>query len=419
MTHPNPKDAKASDTGQRRRDSRVAVCCDDPVRSQRYAKALQRAGFVFARDVSPETLASSKSPPGVIDLLICDANHPPEQNDPEHWTAVFQKTQPSIGAIAVTFREDPRWIVECVRRGAINCHFSEDDDDVLVEISSECVDRHESGVDNLKTLEERRRSIVSTHLRKAICEETIEVHFQPIVNCSDWTCGRVEALARWTDDSLGVVPAVEFVTAAEEEGFVSTLGQLVLRKSLLAIAALGERKHKALFSINVSRRQFDNPNLVKEYLATVREYEASPCQIIIEVTETAKFENDVLALSLMQEFIDAGFQLAVDDFGTGESSFLQMSHIRYSELKIDRSLVSCIFEPSGLSIMRSVIGMAKSLNMHLVAEGVEDRQTAELLKSLEIDFCQGYYFARPMALEDLASFLDENGGMNANTRTTR
>ncbi|MDQ8186470.1 EAL domain-containing protein [Pelagicoccus sp. SDUM812002] len=419
MTTPNPKSANPSAPDRRNRDSRIAVCCADPARSQRYAKALQLAGFVFARDVSPETLVSSKSRPGVIDLLICDANHPPKSNDPEHWTSILRKTQPSIGAIAVTFREDPRWIVECVRRGAINCHFSHDDESILVEISSECVDRHESGVDNLKTLEERRRAIVSTQLRKAICDEAIDVYFQPIVNCSDWSCGRVEALARWTDDSLGVVSPVEFVTAAEEEGFVSTLGQLVLRKSLLALADLGARKHTPLFSINVSRRQFDNPNLVKEYLTTVLEYGASPSQIVIEVTETAKFENDVLALSLMQDFIDAGFQLAVDDFGTGESSFLQMSHIRYSELKIDRSLVSCIFEPSGLSIMRSVIGMAKSLNMHLVAEGVEDQHTAELLKSLEIDFCQGYHFARPMALENLKSFLDDNSDINASTETSR
>jgi cyclic di-GMP phosphodiesterase Gmr len=168
--------------------------------------------------------------------------------------------------------------------------------------------------------------------------------------------------------------------------------------------------------VNVSRCQFDNPKLVQDYLAIVRSHGERPSQIVIEVTETAEFENQLLALSLMADFVDAGFQLAVDDFGTGESSFLQMSHVRFSELKIDRSLVSCIFEPSGLSIMRSVIAMAKELNMHLVAEGVEDKQTAELLESLEIDFCQGYYFAKPMPFQGLAGFLDLNKGT---TRTLK
>lgn len=419
MNNQNTEPAGEANRKQRNQDARIAVCCFNPNQSHRYALALQKAGFSFAREVTPQTLATSSTPPGVIDLLICDADNHSAMHDPLNWISLLEKTQPRIGAIAVTSYEDPRWIVKCVRRGAINCHLSCEEDSSLVEISSECIDRHKRGIDNLKTIDERRRATVSARLREAISAEAIDVHFQPIVNCGNWNCTRVEALARWTDKSLGSVSPTEFIAAAEEEGFVSPLGQLVLRKSLLALADLRTRNHNPLFSVNVSRQQFDNPNLVKEYLAIVEAHGESPSQIIIEVTETAKFENHILALSLMQDFIDAGFQLAVDDFGTGESSFLQMSHVQYSELKIDRSLVSCIFEPSGLSIMRSVISMAKSLNMHLVAEGVEDKQTADLLESLEIDFCQGYFFARPLALMELVSFLDENNEINAHPSNAR
>ncbi len=420
MNPPNPDElGRNAPRRQQNKEARIAICGSDPAQSHRYAQALKAAGFAFARDVTPQSLVSSQAAPGIIDLLVCDVDNHSTPNDPTSWTAILEKTQPCIGAIAVTSYEDPRWIVKCIRRGAINCHLSNDDDSALVDIIAECLERNETGRDNLKTIDERRRATVSSKLRSAIAAESIDVHFQPIVKCGDWSCERVESLARWTDESLGSVSPTEFIAAAEEEGFVSPLGQLVLRKSLVALAQLRDLGHNPLFSINVSRRQFDNPNLVKEYLAIVRDHGESPSQIIIEVTETATFENHILALSLMQDFIDAGFQLAVDDFGTGESSFLQMSHIRYSELKIDRSLVSCVFEPAGLSILRSVIGMAKSLNMHLVAEGVEDKQTADLLESLEIDFCQGYYFAKPMPLDHLAVFLDESNDTSANPANAR
>ena len=413
MSSPQPDQTRPTPAAPRSQTACIAICCSDPALSQSYAQALRQAGFPYAREVAPQALAASQPRPGAVDLLVCDADQPPSPDQPLHWTSLLQAIQPAIGAIAVTTREDPRWIVSCIRNGALNCHLASDPHATLVAIATECVDRHENGLDNLKTLEERRRAIVSANLRKAICEETVDVHFQPIVNCDDWTCDRVEVLARWTDPTLGVVSPAEFVGAAEEEGFVSNLGQLVLRKSLRSLATLQTRQLAPQLSINVSRRQFDNPRLVQEYHATVLEHGFKPSQIIIEVTETASFENPVLALSLMQDFLDAGFQLAVDDFGTGETSFIQMSHVQYNELKIDRSLVSCIFRPSGLSIMRSVIEMAKSLNMQLVAEGVEDQQTAQLLKSLDVDYCQGYYFARPMDLQALANFLELNGSAPA------
>lgn len=407
-----PTDAPGPQGQRSCREYRIAICCGDPSLARRYALALNQAGFPLAGTASPESLVAPRAVPGVIDLLVCDVDSHSAPGDSRHWLAIVEKAQPRIGTIAVTSYEDPRWIVKCIRRGALNCHLESDGENALIEIISECLDRHEAGIDNLKTAAERRHALVSARLRDAIAKEQIGVFFQPIVRCGDWSCERVEVLARWNDESLGHVAPSEFIAAAEEEGLVAPLGQLVLRKSLAALATLRAKGHNPTYSINVSRRQFDNPHLVKEYAEIVAEFGESPRQIVIEVTETARFENFMLAISLMQDFIHAGFQLAVDDFGTGESSFIQMSHVPYSELKIDRSLVSCVFEPSGLSIMQSIIAMAKSLNMHLVAEGVEDKQTAELLEQLEIDFCQGYYFAKPMPLNELIAFLDQSNGMD-------
>lgn len=249
---------------------------------------------------------------------------------------------------------------------------------------------------------------MTQRLANAIASESIDVQFQPIISCADATCSRVEALARWNDTILGPVPPTRFIAVAETLGLIDDLDRLILRKSIAALSRVRARGHLLNYSINLSRRQFSNPNLVEDYVRIVQDAGEEPSHITLEITETAKFESETLAMSLMREFIDAGFNLAVDDFGSGESPFVQMSQIGYHELKIDRALVSCIATPAGHSILRSIIGMAQELNMCLVAEGVEDQRTADLLRALKADYCQGYHFARPMPLQELIDFLDNN-----------
>ncbi|MDQ8203035.1 EAL domain-containing protein [Pelagicoccus sp. SDUM812003] len=388
-------------------DASIAICSEEPMLAERIASSLRHGGYSLARSGDPASLLSAKRVAGLIDLLIVDVDQTEIPNKSHHWRSLMKHVQPTIGCIAITRRDESRWIIDCIRQGALNCHILSDGNQQLQDLVSEYVGRNEKGLDNLKTVEERRQATLSYHLRQAIEREAIEVYFQPIVNTGDWNCDRVESLARWNDADLGSVSPGEFIATAEREGLVENLGILVLKKSLQSLVELQKSGHSPTFSINVSRRQFENPRLVETYLKAVIEAGASPEQIIIEVTETASFSNYTLALSLMRDFVDAGFRLAVDDFGTGESSFMQMSHVAYSELKIDRSLVSCIFEPAGQCIMRSIIAMGKSLNMHLVAEGVEDRQTADLLEQLEVDFCQGYFFARPMPQADLLSYFND------------
>lgn len=397
---------QAEDLACRKRETRIAICCGDAVRSLAYERFLRDAGYALASRTTPENLRSSRIIPGLIDLLVCDA----QSKDSFDWQTLNQIVDPKIGLIAVVDSEDPRYVINCIRQGALNCHLQSEESGELVEIVSECLERNLLGIGQIKTPAEKRRARIAAQLREAIADEIIDIEFQPIMNCDGWTCSRVECLARWTDKTLGSVTPYEFIRTAEDEDIVDELGLLILRKAMKAQQILEEKGFSLRYSINVSRRQFDNTRLVGNYLKILKEFNSDPRSIVLEITETAKCENNTLAISLMNDFLAAGFELAIDDFGTGESSFIQLSHVPYGELKLDRSLISCIFEKAGMSILESVIGMAKSLNMHLVAEGVEDQQTAGLLKYLDVDYCQGFFFARPMKLESLIAFLDQNKG---------
>ncbi len=378
------------------RQGSIVVCTHQPERGLAYLAALQAAGYAHVSYFSPNALPKAKT----TTLLVCETN---SQEGEALWETIAERLQPQVGTIVATEIEDPRWVVRCIRKGALNCHLASEDHSALVEIVDECLQIESKAASQQKTSHLARR------LKEAIDNEIIDVHFQPIVETQSWRIKRVEALARWSDGALGHITPTEFIATAEEEGLVEELGQLILRKSIAALSQARQSGYPLQYSINLSRRQLDNPNLVKDYQRIVQQNGEDPSRITLEVTETARYENQSLAVSLMNDFIEAGFAIAIDDFGTGESAFAQMLHVDYDELKIDRSLISCLSQPPGRSVVKSIIEMGKALGMRIVAEGVEDRHTAELLRSLEVDYCQGYYFAKPMPMERLIAYLQSNG----------
>lgn len=243
-------------------------------------------------------------------------------------------------------------------------------------------------------------------LKAAINERQIEVHFQPIVRADGTPC-KIEALARWQDGDRGYISPGLFIPMAEEMGLIQDLSQCVLEQCVSALAEAKDRGYDLACSINVSRKQLDLADLVARFAETVEALHGDASRIVIEITESASCSDEEQARQRMREFQRTGFRLSIDDFGTGQSTFAQLSHASFDELKIDRSLIATLRSPKGLYIMRSIIGMAKKLNLDIVAEGVEDLVTVNLLRSMEVDLFQGFFFARPMPLKGLMQFFEQ------------
>jgi len=384
-------------------EARIGVICREKRRGRQLARLLDESGY--RQSVALDSAEAARQAEGAspFDLLLCEADEPAgiqEAAAPEP-LALARKLGAACGAIAITAREDARWILRCLKEGAATCHLESDGDEALLELVFEQLRQGDQRRDERG----RRKARMRQRLAAAIRSGAIEMHYQPIIETRDGRVARVEALARWTDQEFGYVIPSDFVRAAEREGLADELGRLALRKS---IATLQRLRQKGLFiacSVNVSRKQFENPRLAEDYRQIAREMGEPPENIAFEVTETARYRDEALARSLMTALREAGFGLSIDDFGAGESSFAQLANPAYREIKVDRSLVALIHDPIGESVLRSVLRLAKALGLTLVAEGVETAETAQALADLGVDYCPGYFFSRPLPEGALEAFL--------------
>ncbi|MGL5431544.1 MAG: EAL domain-containing protein, partial [Plesiomonas shigelloides] len=159
-------------------------------------------------------------------------------------------------------------------------------------------------------------------------------------------------------------------------------------------------------SINLSPQQFANPGLLNEVLALQQHYQIPPGRIILEITENAVMTDQEHAARLLQELRAQGFVLSIDDFGTGYSSLSYLANFPFDELKIDRSFIlDILHNPKQVAIVESIINLGKSLNMHVIMEGVETHEEATLIAGLNCDGIQGYHFFKPMPVKEIEQLL--------------
>ncbi|MDP1680424.1 MAG: EAL domain-containing protein [Burkholderiales bacterium] len=238
---------------------------------------------------------------------------------------------------------------------------------------------------------------IESNLRQALTRDEFTLHFQPIVNLASGQVGAAEALLRW-NPSGGPIGPDRFIPVAEEAGLIVPIGEWVIRH------ACRERQKWELLGItqprmvvNISARQFAQRNLVATVGRMLQEVDLSPEQIGIEITESLLMERPEDTIRTWTTFSNMGVQISVDDFGTGYSSLSYLKRFPLDKLKVDRSFVRDIAtDPDDAAIVTAIIAMAHSLNIKVVAEGVETEQQLKFLRSRGCDEYQGYYFSRPV-----------------------
>ncbi len=245
-------------------------------------------------------------------------------------------------------------------------------------------------------------------LRAAVQNDEFVLHFQPKVDIKGQRMVGVESLIRWNHPDRGLVSPGEFIDVAEETGAIVDIGAWIIRESCRAGKILCEHSGDGFITaLNISPRQFRDPNLVNFIRRCLRESDLLPHNLEIEITETMLMHDVEAASETVQKLHELGVRLAIDDFGTGYSSLNYLKKFPINTVKVDRSFVMDIPEnQDDMAITAAVIAMAHRLNMKVVAEGVETREQLKFLRDQHCEYAQGYLFSKPQSLERILQILE-------------
>jgi diguanylate cyclase (GGDEF)-like protein len=250
---------------------------------------------------------------------------------------------------------------------------------------------------------------LESDLRKALEKRELLVYYQPIVSLKTGRISGFEALVRWPHPQRGFIPPSDFISIAEETGLIYELDRWVMRESCRQMHAwhLANPNEKLLtISINLSGRQFTQPNLIEQIKQILEETKIDPRSLKIEITESVVMENAEVASSMLLQLRALGVQLSIDDFGTGYSSLSYLHRFPVNTLKIDRSFISRLGAgDENTEIIRTIMTLANNLGMDVVAEGVETETHLAHLKEMRCQYAQGYLFSKPVDALAAAALL--------------
>ncbi|QYK01462.1 EAL domain-containing protein [Shewanella psychrotolerans] len=250
-------------------------------------------------------------------------------------------------------------------------------------------------------------------LRRAVLQNEFCLHYQPIINTLTGQVVAVEALIRWQDPKNGLVSPDRFIPIAEETGLIEPIGEWVLNQALSDLREWHDKGYMINMAINVSGRQLvkSKDNHFACLLNGLLQKFGVPSQSLhIEITESMLMDDTEKSLNALNSIRSLGIEIYLDDFGTGYSSLSYLKRFPISVIKIDKSFVdNMLDEPADANLIKAIITMGQSLDMKLVAEGVEDESQLQFLQKLGCDYTQGYLVSRPLESDDLQVFLAENG----------
>ena len=245
-------------------------------------------------------------------------------------------------------------------------------------------------------------------LRLALQRDEFALFYQPIICLTTKRTIGVEALIRWIHPVRGMVSPAEFIPLAEETGLILPMGRWVLEKACLDMRDFTESKDSPnssrpfMVSVNLSGKQFAQPDLYEQVEAVLQETDFPPECLKLEITESVVMENAEAATRILERLKRLNIKIAIDDFGTGYSSLSYLHRFSADILKVDRSFVSRMhLGGENLEIIRTIVTLAQALKMEVVAEGVETEEELKTLTVLRCEYAQGFYFAKPMPLEQL------------------
>lgn len=257
----------------------------------------------------------------------------------------------------------------------------------------------------------RRDLSIMGDLRRGMANGEVTVAYQPKLDIRSGTISHAEALVRWRHPADGIIPPDRFIPLAESTGVVRELTQFVLRRAVADLASLKATGRPMGVAVNVSAADLGSASFVDAVSEVIRSSGTDPCSLMLEVTESAIISSPEAAISVLTALRERGVELAVDDYGTGQSTLSYLKQLPVNELKIDKSFVTSICESENDQIMvRSTINLAHELGLRVVAEGVEDEATLRLLGSLGCDYAQGYFVGRAVSFEKLCQIADDPAG---------
>ena len=243
-------------------------------------------------------------------------------------------------------------------------------------------------------------------LRNAIDGGELVLHYQPKTTLDDGRVEAVEALVRWQHPSLGLLYPDSFIPLVEQTDLIDRLTEWVLRKALSDMRELGAEWQDLAVAVNVSARSLNRATFANHVVEALRSEDMVPGRLTIEITETALLIDPSRALAVLAEIEDAGIKVSLDDFGIGQTSLGYLSSLPVDELKIDKSFVMDMLDnPPHAAIVRSIVELGHNLSFSVVAEGVETADVLASLRATGCDMAQGFYFARPMPIDALRSWL--------------
>lgn len=244
---------------------------------------------------------------------------------------------------------------------------------------------------------------LANDLRRALDNDELVLHYQPLVELASGRIRGAEALVRWNHPDLGMLPPDEFISVAEKTGLIVPLGLFVLRRACEQYAALRDKAAPDgdfTMSVNLSGVQLSCTTLADDIATILRETNVPPHALKLEITETAAMTSPDHARELFTKLRQQGITIAIDDFGTGYSSLSHLHSFPVDTLKIDRSFVSGLADAHNTTpIIRAVVALGHSLGMSIIAEGVEGADQRELLSGLRCEYGQGFFFSRPVPFE--------------------
>lgn len=252
---------------------------------------------------------------------------------------------------------------------------------------------------------------LETKLHDAIKKEAFELYYQPKVNLQTNKIEGMEALIRWFDDELGFVPPDQFIPFAEEFGLISDISEWVIAKAGRQVTEWNERYNLNLrVAVNISPNHLKAENFIVRLNRILQQHEISPSALEIEITEMSFLDQNSDLLHTIKQLSEMDITLAIDDFGTGYSSLSYLKKFPVDLLKIDRTFIHEMYKNNAdIAMVSAMISLARALNLKVVAEGVEEHADLHLLREFDCEFVQGYYYSRPLTIDDFSKRLSEKG----------
>jgi len=255
-----------------------------------------------------------------------------------------------------------------------------------------------------------RRMDLRSELQAAVRDEAFELHYQPVVSMVDDEIVGAEALVRWRTSPTTLRYPDEFIPTAEETGLIVPIGIWVLREACRAAVrwnASRQGRPPLTIGVNLSPRQFAEPDLVEQVRGVIAETGIRPEQLRLEITESMTMDDADHATDVLNKLRALGIQLSIDDFGTGFSCLSYLHRFPLQVLKIDRSFISRMeTNMESLQIVRTIVVLARSLGMEVIAEGAENADEIARLRELGCNYCQGNYYSPPIPADELTALLD-------------